>query len=110
MALIVDEDGTSIHTGTTIVGPVAGTVNAVTNSFVSINGKSIFVDGDTMEIPSHKFASSPDQFHAHSFIPTVFAQSLITIEGKKVALVGDNYPADATAIDTPGGNTFVTVS
>ena len=110
MALVADENATTTHTGTTVVGPVGGTVDVGSNNFVSIESELVMVDDGTLEVPSHQYASSPDLFHSHSFVPDAVQQSYFLIEGRPVILKGDSYNADPTEIDSAGSNTFVTVN
>jgi len=107
--LVIVADGTSEHTGSTIDGPISGTLTVGSNSFFSIGGQLVMVDDGTMEILSHRFASSPDQFHDHSFIPDSLQQNYFLIEGRPVILEGDIYGSDATEVNSAGSNTFFEV-
>ena len=98
---IATEDGTSIHTGSTIVGPVAGTLSVGSNSVVTINGKKIMVEDGTMDIPSHKYAE-PDLYHSHNYSPDTFFHSVITIDSRKIVVTDDSYSGDATNVDSSG--------
>jgi len=109
MTLIAVNDGTSNHTGSTVVGPVAGTLTAGSNSFVMIEGVPVMVEDGIMEIPSHQFVVFPPQFHSHDFACDTLAQSFVMIEGNKINLLVDSYSGDATDIDNVGTNNFVEI-
>lgn len=110
MTKIAVEDGTSVHTGTTVVGPVPGTLSVGTNSFCFIEGTLIVVEDGKLDIPTHLYQSIPPLSHSHSFSPDTFLQSFVTVEGLKAVLVGDSYSSDPTEVDGTGSNTFVEVS
>lgn len=110
VTLIAVEDGTSRHTGSTVVGPVAGTLAVGSNSFCKINGKLIMVDNGTMNIPTHKYQSSPDLYHSHSYPCNTFGQSFVKVEGRKVILLNDSYSGDATSVNGVGSNSFCGVT
>jgi hypothetical protein len=110
MALIAVKDGTSTHTGSTVAGPVAGTLTEGSNSFFTIEGQEIVVEDGTMEIPSHQYQVMPPLFHSHSFSPDTIAQSFFTIEGNKIVQVGDSYSSDPTSIDGAGSNSFMVIT
>lgn len=108
LGIVVCADGTSLHTGSTVVGPVAGTLTPGSNSFVTINGTLIMVENGQMVIPTHMYNLIPPLFHSHSF-PPVASQGYVTIAGTKMVLLGD-AGADGTSIDGAGSNGFVTIS
>lgn len=110
MVKIVVEDGTCIHNGTTVVGPVAGTLTTGSNTFAKINGKLIMVEDGTLEVPLHKYQNSPALFHSHSFSVNSFQQSFAKINGKRIILLGDNYSNDITTINNQGSNTFCDIN
>ena len=110
MALIAVEDGTSEHTGSTVVGPVAGTLTVGSNSFFTIEGKLAMVEDGTMEIPSHQYQLLPPLFHSHSYNPDTLANNYFYIEGKRVILVGDSFSGDATEVKTAGSNSIFEVA
>jgi hypothetical protein len=110
MVRIVVSDATVSHTGTTVVGAVAGTVTVGSNSFVKIEGNLIMDESGTLVVPSHEYNLVPPLFHSHSFTPNTFAQSFVTIENKKIVLLGDSYSGDLTTIDSVGSNSFVDIS
>jgi len=110
MAKAACADGSSVHTGTTVVGPVEGSVLPGSNGFCFILGAQIMVQDGTMEIPNHQYQVTPPLFHSHSFSPTVFQQSFVTVQGLKMCLVGDSHSADPTEVDSAGSNGFVEVT
>jgi len=113
MALVALEDGESTHTGTTLAGDIGGSLTRGSNSFVSVSGVKMMVQDGTMEIPSHWYATVPIDvklYHSHSFSPDTLSQSFVTIEGKKLVLVGDAYSSDPTAVTGAGSNNFVEVA
>lgn len=108
---ITVEDGTSKHTGSTVVGPVAGTVTVGSDTFVTVNGKKVMVEDGIMVIPTHEYSTGPPPlYHSHNYACNTFQQLYVKVNGKKVVLVGDTYSSDATDIETQGSNTFVTVT
>lgn len=106
MVKIAVENGTSIHTGSTVVGPVAGTLTVGSNTFVKIEGKKMMVNDGTMVIPSHQYNLLPPLFHSHAYIPTA-TKTYVTIEGRPVIVVGDAYVADSTQVNAASSNSFV---
>ena len=109
MTKVVCIDGTSNHTGTTVVGNVSGTLTAGSNSFVSIGSVAVMVEDGNMDIPTHQYVLIPPLFHSHTFTPDTLGQGFVTIEGKKMCLLGDSYSGNATDIDSMGSNTFVDI-
>jgi hypothetical protein len=108
---IVVDDGTSKHTGSTVVGPVAGTLTVGSDTFVTVIGHKVMVEDGTMVIPTHEYSTGPPPlYHSHNYAPNTFQQSFVKVNGKKVVLVGDNYSSDATDVETAGSNNFVTVT
>ena len=110
MGLIALSDGTSRHTGTTVVGPVAGTLTAGSNSFVKVNGVLMMVEDGKMNIPSHQYIILPPAFHSHSFSPDTITDTFVTVAVKKICQVSDSYSSDATNINGDGSNSFVTIT
>lgn len=111
MTLIVDEDATTIHTGTVCTGSVAGTISVGSNAFVTINGRLVMVDDGTLDIPSHlNPPCTPGTPASHNFTPDTTAQSFVTVEGHAVITEGDSYSSDPTAIDDAGSNSFVSIT
>jgi hypothetical protein len=97
------------HTGSTIVGPVSGSVIAGANdSFITISGVVVCTEEATMEIPSHMFA--PFLYHSHSYNTNTFPHDFVTVEGRKIATVGSSYADDQTDIISAGTNDFVTIN
>lgn len=108
---VVISDGQTSHTGSTVVGAVAGSISNTGNTLFRIEGKLIMVEGDTMEIPTHKYDFGPPPlFHSHSFAPNTLQNNHFYIENKLVVLVGDKYSSDPTEIVGAGSNTFVEVN
>jgi len=105
MVKITVLDGVSKHTGSTVVGPVLGTV-LIAQNFCKIEGLAIMTDDDTMQIPSHLYQLIPPLSHSHSFKPTA-SKVFMTIEGRPIIVKGDSYGSDATTIDSQGSNSFV---
>ncbi len=106
---IAIEDTESEHTGSTVVGPVAGTIIVNSNNFVKIEGQNIMVEDGTMEIPLHQYQTLPPLFHSHSFSPDTLANNYFFIEANPIVLVVDSYSSDETTIKNAGSNTFVEV-
>jgi hypothetical protein len=98
MSYAATEDAVSTHTGSTVVGPVAGTVTKGSNNILKVESKYVMVEDGTLEIPVHQYQLVPALFHSHSFTPDNFNQSIWLIEGKKVCVDGDSYTGDATSI------------
>ena len=109
MGLVTVEDGTSRHTGS-VCSPVVGSLLVTHNAFVKIDGVKIMVETDTMEIPSHLDPSCITTHGPHSYPIDTFAQDYVTVEGKRIVLLGDSYSPDPTNIINQGSNTFVTIS
>lgn len=110
MALVATENGTCEHTGSTCVGPVAGTLVGG-QSFVTIEGSLVMVEAGTMEVPVH---GNPPCFPvpilaSHSYNPDTLQQNYFYIEGSLVVLQGDTYNGDATEVDD-AGQSFVSVN
>jgi len=109
--LAVTNDGTSNHTGSTVVGPVAGTLTEGSNGFFTIEGVPVMVEDGIMVIPTHQYVTGPPpEYHNHNYPCDIFAQNFVTIEGNKINLLGDSYSGDATAINNAGSNSFVEIA
>jgi len=107
---MVVSNGVSTHTGSTVVGAVAGTISVGANTFFTIEGNLVMVSNGTMNIPSHKYQNVPALFHSHSFSPNVLQNNYFLIEGVPIVLIGDNYAPDATNISNQGSNNFVRIN
>lgn len=110
MVNIAVEDGTASHTGTVCGGPVASTLNLFNQSFVTIAGQLVMVEGDEVIVPSHLNPPCEPPPYGHTYVPDTFQQSFVTIEGKTILVVDDTYAGDPTHIDDAGSNTFVSIS
>ena len=109
MVLVTCNDGNTTHTGSTVVGPVTGTIDEGSNIFVTINGILVSIEDAIMTIPTHQYITIPPAFHAHSFVCNEFQQSYVTIEGNKIILLDDAYIIDMTSVTNIGSNTFVNI-
>lgn len=111
VTLIVVSDGTCNHTGSVCGGAVAGTLTVGSNSFVTIEGNLIMDEDGTLEVPTHNNPPCvPPNNQSHSLSIDSFGQSFVTIEGKKMVLVGDaNTGGDATDVNGAGSNSFVSI-
>jgi len=111
MVLVATDQGTSTHSGSVCAGVVAGTLDAGSNTFVSIESELVMVDDGTMEIPSHlNPPCTPGTPLAHSYSPDTLAQGSVTVDGEAMVLIGDSFSGDATEVDGAGINTFVQVT
>jgi uncharacterized Zn-binding protein involved in type VI secretion len=110
MALIGVQGGISIHTGSTLQGPVAGVAFSL-QSFVTIEGASVLTLGSIMATPSHiyAYADGTPLYHSHSQSIITSLQSFVTIEGVPVSLEGDNSISNLTVLSVAGQD-FVTIS
>ena len=77
---ITINDGTSEHTGSTVVGTVAGTISVGSNNFVTIEGQKMMIEDGKMEIPTHLYNLIPPLSHSHSFSPDIMANNYFFIE------------------------------
>ena len=111
MVLIVVEDASANHYGSTVDGPVVSSINKNSPNFVKIDGKEIISSEDTIDTPSHRFQISPDQYHSHTGqIIDQRAQSFVSIEGNPIVLVGDKNSGNDTRLDSAGSNSFVGIT
>lgn len=110
MALVAVTGAITIHTGSTLQGPVPGVASAI-QSFVRVEGKPILTLGSVMVTPSHIYAyvDGVPLFHSHTQPVATALQSLLKIEGVPVSIVGDNSIGNLTIISVPN-QSFVTVS
>jgi len=110
MPLIADAQAISEHTGSTLQGPVQGTVDIQNQDFVFVENNLIMSDGDEMVIPSHWYANTPPPtlplFHSHRY-PATPEQVFVFIEDKLINMVDDAYAPDYTFIKSAGNNNFV---
>ena len=103
--LIAINSSHTTHTGSTIVGPIEGTVvSDPLDAFATLNGIPIATSSAIMDIPSHQVL--PLVFHSHQYNPTSIPQTFAFINNKPIAVIGSSYPDDETVIDEPIGQLF----
>jgi hypothetical protein len=113
MKLIALIDSECNHYGSTMVGPVASTLNISPPDFVEIEGVSIVTTNNTVDTPSHQYAVDGEEnplFHTHpNQLIDDLGQNFITIENEIILLKDDSSSAEDTRIDSAGSNEFVFV-
>ena len=101
------------HYGSTVVGPVASTIQDNTPSFVKIEGVSVSSAEDKIDTPSHVYDYDIDMnplFHAHTDqVVDDTAQNYVKIDGNIVLLENDTSTTEDTRIDA-AGQAFVTIT